>query len=102
MKFQQEHSLSKEEAKKRLEALTSYWAKYGVEVKWEGDSARFSGKVKGVHVDASMTVKDRLIDGEGSDPGLLMRTAATAYIKRKLAEYLDPKKTDADVARIDA
>ena len=67
MKFQQEHSLSKDEAKKRLQALTSYWAKYGVDVKWEGDSARFSGKVKGVQVDASMTVKDRLIDGEGSD-----------------------------------
>lgn len=102
MKFQQAHSLTKDEAKKRLQALTNYWSKYGVDVKWDGDSARFTGKVKGVQVDATMTVKDNLIDGEGSDPGLLMRTAATAYIKRKLAEYLDPKKSEADVEKIDA
>lgn len=101
MKFNHPHSLPKESAKKRLETLFSYWGKHGVNVGWTGDSCKLSGKVKGVTFDATLTVKDGSVDGEGPDPGLVMRTAATAYIKKKMGEYLDPKKSDAEILKID-
>ncbi|MGC4113692.1 MAG: polyhydroxyalkanoic acid system family protein [Myxococcales bacterium] len=91
MKFDQSHALGKDEAKKRIERLADYWkTKYGVAVNWNGDSARLVGAVKGINFDATLTVRDTLVDAEGTDPGLLMRAVATAYLKKKLAVYLDP------------
>ena len=91
MKFEHSHTLGKDEARRRIERLASYWStQYGVAVAWSGDSAHLVGKVKGVDVDATLTVRDGLVDAAGTDPGLLMRSVATAYLKRKVAMYLDP------------
>ena len=49
--------------------------------------------MKGIHFDAQVTVGDREINAEGSDPGLMIRAVATTYLKKKLAEYLDPAKS---------
>jgi hypothetical protein len=61
-----------------------------VAVSWEGDSARLVGAVKGINFDATLTVRDGQVDAEGTDPGMLMRAVTTAYLKKKLAIYLDP------------
>ncbi len=101
MKFSQPHSLGKDEAKRRVDRLTSYWhSEYGVAVDWQGDQARFRGSVKGITFDANVTVNDTSIDAEGTDPGFLVRAAATAYLKMKLSAYLDPAKSSEDIERL--
>jgi hypothetical protein len=101
MKFSQPHSLGKDEAKRRVERLTSYWhTQYGVNVDWQGDQARFRGKVKGIDFDANVTISESAIEAEGTDPGLLIRAAATAYLKKKLSDYLDPSKNADDIERL--
>jgi hypothetical protein len=102
MKFNLAHGLSKESARARLETLFGIWqSKYGVNVAWTGDSARLFGTVKGVSFDATLTVGERGIDATGPDPGFVMRAAVTAYLKRKLGEFLDPRKLDADIGKIE-
>lgn len=94
MKFDVPHSLPKEEAKKRLEQLVSYWGnKYGVRSQWNGDSATISGKVMGISLDASFEVRDGLIAGEGTDPGMLLRSKAKQYIQTKVGAFLDPNQS---------
>lgn len=101
MKFSQPHSLGKDEAKRRVERLTSYWhSRYGVTVDWQGDQARFCGSVKGIDFDANVTIADGSIEAEGTDPGFLVRAAATAYLKKKLSDYLDPSKSTEDLERL--
>ncbi|HEY3452787.1 MAG TPA: polyhydroxyalkanoic acid system family protein [Myxococcales bacterium] len=91
MKFDHPHTLGKDEAKKRIERLADYWkTRYGVAVTWTGDSGRLVGAVKGITFDATLTVRETLVEAEGTDPGLLMRAVTTAYLKKKLALYLDP------------
>ncbi|MDR0966596.1 MAG: polyhydroxyalkanoic acid system family protein [Myxococcales bacterium] len=93
MKLSQKHSLDKAEAQRRVEKLTDFWKReYGVNVTWTGDRAHFLGDVKGIHFDAHVTVGDNAIDAEGSDPGLMIRAVATTYLKKKLADYLNPAK----------
>lgn len=93
MKFQQPHELTREEARARIQKLLDYWhTHHGVGVDWSGDSARVHGKVKGFNFDATLAVREHAVDAEGTDPGFLLRAAATAYLKRKLADYLDPSK----------
>ncbi len=100
MKFQQPHSLAKDEARRRVEKLTRHWQqKHGVNVTWDGDAAHLVGTVNGITFDASVVVSERQVDAEGSDPGILVRAMATAYFKRKLATYLDPKKSIEDLDR---
>lgn len=94
MKLSQKHSLDKAEAMRRVEKLTDFWKReYGVNVSWSGDKAHFEGDVKGIHFDANVIVGNDTIDAEGSDPGLMIRAVATTYLKKKLADYLDPSKT---------
>jgi len=84
------HSLGKQEARHRIECLSTHWRdKYGVSVCWEGDSASSKGSVKGVAFDAKLTISETRVEAQGTDPGFLMRTMATAYIKNKLSHYLD-------------
>ncbi len=100
MKFQQPHSLPKDEALRRIEKLTRHWqTKHGLNVTWTGDSARLVGTVSGIAFDAKVVVAERQVDAEGTDPGMLVRAMATAYLKKKLAYYLDPKKTLDDLDR---
>ena len=82
------HTLTRDEARSRVQRLTNYWAKkYGVAAAWEGDRATVSGDAKGITFDAVITVDDRQVEATGSDLNWLVRRAAEAYIRDKLDEY---------------
>lgn len=94
LKFEVPHSLSKDEAKKRVMSLLSLWnQKYGMKIDWTGDSARLVGKAMGIHIEAMLQVFDNRIGGEGPDPGLLLRGQAQKYLTRKFTAFLDPSKS---------
>ncbi|QSQ25629.1 polyhydroxyalkanoic acid system family protein [Pyxidicoccus parkwayensis] len=94
MKFDIPHSLPKEEVKQRVEQLLKYWSgKYGVKTDWAGDGAKIAGKVMGIQMDASFVITDNQVQGEGTDPGMLLRSKAKSYLQEKFASVLDPKKT---------
>ena len=91
MKFEVSHTLPRDEAKKRIQTLLDHWrTKYGVKTDWEGEQARVTGKVMGIQLDANFQVTDRAVAGEGTDPGLLLRTQAKSYLQRKFGAVLDP------------
>lgn len=91
MKFEANHALSKDEAKKRITQLIDYWGtKYGVTTTWSGDTAKFAGKVMGVSIDGKLDVTETKVAGEGADPGILFRSKAKSYLQQKLTEALDP------------
>jgi hypothetical protein len=94
IKFDVPNTLPLEEAKKRVEALLSYWnRKYGVASAWTGESATMKGKAVGVTIDGKLTVEQSRIAGEATDPGMLLRGQAQKYLTRKFAEYLDATKS---------
>lgn len=94
MKFDIPHSLPKEEVRKRVEQLLQYWgSKYGVKADWQGDGAKMTGKVMGIQLDASFVITDKQVQGEGTDPGLLLRNQAKSYLQKKFASVLDPSKS---------
>jgi Putative polyhydroxyalkanoic acid system protein (PHA_gran_rgn) len=98
MKFEVSHTLPKDEAKKRVEQLLHYWGtKYGVKSDWSGDGAKLNGKVMGINLDASFVITDKAIQGEGTDPGLLLRGQAKSYLQKKFGSVLDPSKSLADI-----
>ena len=102
LKFEVPHALPKDEARKRVEALLAYWSKkYGVQSSWQGDGATLSGKAMGVSIDARLQVTDAKVGGESKDPGMLLRGQAQKYLTRKFAEFLDSKKSLADLQRDD-
>jgi hypothetical protein len=100
MKFEVPHSLPKEEAKKRIEALTRYWQKHGITAQWSGDNASINGKVMGVQFDAKLAVTEKSVGGEGTDPGMLLRGTAKKYLEGKFQTFLDPKKSLADLDKV--
>ena len=71
--FHVAHTLPLAEAKKRMERLTAYWAKHGIQSTWAGDEAKLHGRVMGIHLDATLRVTDKTVGGEATDPGLLLR-----------------------------
>jgi hypothetical protein len=98
LKFDVPHSLPKDEVKQRVEQLLAYWGKkYGVKSNWEGEGAKISGKVMGIQLDASFVITDKLVAGEGTDPGMLLRGQAKSYLQKKFGEVLDPSKSLTDV-----
>lgn len=98
LKFEVPHSLSREEAKKRVEALLEAWGrKYGMQTQWAGDSAQVAGKAMGIRIDARLEVGEKAVGGEGPDPGMLLRGQAQKYLTRKFADYLNPSKSLADL-----
>jgi hypothetical protein len=98
LKLEIPHSLPLEDARARVQALLDYWArKYNVRATWNGDKATFAGKAMGITIDGHLTLAPRQITGEASDPGMLLRGQAKKYLDRKFADYLDPKKSLADV-----
>lgn len=94
MKFDIQHSLPKDEVKKRVEQLLQYWGgKYGVKTDWQGEGAKIVGKVMGIQLDASFVITDKAVEGEGTDPGMLLRGQAKSYLQKKFGSVLDPKKS---------
>jgi len=97
--FQVPHTLSLAEAKKRMERLTAHWAKHGIQSSWAGDVAKLSGKVMGVHLDATLRVTDRAVGGEATDPGMLLRGQAKKYLTHKFSTWLDPTRSVEDLEK---
>ncbi len=94
MKFDIPHSLPKEEVKKRVDQLLQYWGgKYGVKADWQGEGAKIVGKVMGIQMDASFVITDKAVEGEGTDPGMLLRGQAKSYLQKKFGMVLDPNKS---------
>ena len=79
-------------------ALANEWAKHGIQSSWAGDMAKLSGKVLGVHLDATLRVTDRTVGGEATDPGLLLRGQAKKYLTHKFATWLDPTRSLEELA----
>jgi len=97
--FQVAHALPLAEAKKRIEKLTQHWAKHGIQSTWSGDTAKLSGKVMGIHLDATLRVTDKTVGGQATDPGFLLRGQAKKYLTHKFETWLDPKKTVEELER---
>ena len=98
MKFEVPHSLPRDEVKKRVEQLLGYWnGKYGVKADWAGDAAKLTGKVMGINLDASFRITDKALEGEGTDPGMLLRGKVKSYLTEKFGSVLDPGKSLADL-----
>ncbi|ABF85886.1 hypothetical protein MXAN_4137 [Myxococcus xanthus DK 1622] len=94
MKFDIPHSLPKEEVKQRVDQLLQYWGgKYGVKADWQGEGAKIVGKVMGIQMDASFVITDKAVEGEGTDPGMLLRGQAKSYLQKKFGSVLDPSKS---------
>ncbi|NOJ82908.1 MULTISPECIES: polyhydroxyalkanoic acid system family protein [Myxococcus] len=94
MKFDIPHSLPKEEVKQRVDQLLQYWGgKYGVKADWQGEGAKIVGKVMGIQMDASFVITDKAVEGEGTDPGMLLRGQAKSYLQKKFGAVLDPNKS---------
>jgi hypothetical protein len=89
--FHVSHALPREEARARIQKLTTTWSKHGVQSSWEGDEAQLDGKVMGMHLVATLKVTDTQVGGEATDPGMLLRGQAKKYLTEKFAHYLDPK-----------
>src|SRR5271169_5916454 len=97
MEFRVSHSLPRSEARARIEKLTAYWSRHGIQSTLNGDEAQLNGKVMGMHLVATLRVTDTEVGGEASDPGMLLRGQAKKYLTEKFAHYLDPKKTLAEL-----
>ena len=88
------HGLGRDSAKRRMELLIQRWErKYGLRSSWAGDTARLSGRIMGISLDATLQVNEQSVRGEATDPGMLLRNKAKKYLEEKLALYLDPSKT---------
>lgn len=91
--------LAEDDARSRLEILGQYLQnKHGIKVSWvDPDRARFSGKYLVVKIDGELTLRNGRAQFRGEDPGFLWRGRAKDYIESKLAKYLDPKVTPAEL-----
>jgi hypothetical protein len=99
IQFEVPHTLSLSEAKRRMEKLTQYWAKHGIQTSWAGEEARLTGKVMGMSLDATMRVTPKSVGGEATDPGMLLRSQAKKYLTHKFESWLDPTKSLEELER---
>jgi len=100
MKIDRTHPFSIDEARQRLEALTTYWkTKHGIRPEWSGNTLRVKGSVKGIDFDAKMVIDDKAVKCEADVGWLAERLGARAYIEKKLNEYLDPSKKPESLPR---
>ncbi|MBL9019364.1 MAG: polyhydroxyalkanoic acid system family protein [Myxococcales bacterium] len=93
--------LSDQDAKDRLDVLGQYLHnKHGIKVSWvEEKRARFSGKYLLVKIEGELSLGNGRAQFKGEDPGFLLRARAKDYIQGKLAKYLDPKVSLAELPR---
>jgi Putative polyhydroxyalkanoic acid system protein (PHA_gran_rgn) len=99
IQFEVPHTLSLPEAKRRMEKLTQYWAKHGIQTSWSGEEAQLTGKVMGMHLDATMRVSAKSVGGEATDPGMLLRSQAKKYLTHKFETWLDPTNSVEELER---
>ncbi len=96
------HTLTTEDAKARMLALSEYIAsKHGIMSDWNEDQTK--GSIKGsylvVTIDAAFEILEGKVVCNGKDPGMLWRKKANAYIKNKLETYLNPDTPLEDLPR---
>lgn len=100
LKFEVPHQLSKDEAVLRAKKLLEHWGKkHGIVTTWQGDSAHLSGKVMGISLEANMSIDDKHVAGEATDPGMLLRGKARKYLEEKFAYALDPNRKVEDMVQ---
>jgi len=94
VRHEQPYSFDDEEALARLQALADYWsAKHGVGTEWDGPSAHLKGRKLGVKYDARVRIGDGRVVAEVDVGFLAEKLGGPKYVRRKLAEYLDPDVT---------
>lgn len=100
LRIEHRHALSAEETRTRMTALGEYLKnKYGLDVSWNGDSARVKGKYLVVEIDGSIILEPGLLRFEGKDPGMLWRSKAKQYLEKKVSTYMDPGTKVEDLRR---
>lgn len=101
MTFDFAHTLTPDDARARMEALSQYFStKHGLKVSWSGDRGRVLGKVLGmVSIDGEFVLGEGKVHVQAKDPGMLWRKKAAEYLQRKFGEYLDPKRRVEDLPR---
>jgi putative polyhydroxyalkanoate system protein len=101
MTFDFPHTLTRDDARARMEALTEYLTRrHGLQVTWDGDRGTVRGKVLAVvTIDGAFVVSDDSVHVEGKDPGMLWRKRAVEYLKKKFDQYLDPACPLAELPR---
>ncbi len=86
-----DHTLSREDARSRVEQLLAYWGKrFGVKSAWSGFRVELSGVVWGITIDAHFDVGDHDVMATATDPGFAWRGMAHDYVAKKLKKYLHP------------
>jgi hypothetical protein len=100
MEIDFQYVLSDQDARSRLGLLGEYLEnKHGIKVTWVDESrARFSGKYLMVKIEGELALGNSRATFKGEDPGFLLRNRAKEYIHGKLARYLDPKITVAELS----
>ena len=85
------HSLRREDARARLQALGEYWgAHYNVHTEWDGYRATIRGKVLGIRFHGLVTINLDHVRGELFSGFWGARLGGRGYLLRKLKVYLDP------------
>jgi len=102
MSFEKSFDFPQAEALERLQALTEYWAtKHGLQASWSGSEGQVSGKVKGVKFSGVIKVVEGRVSADVKAGFLAEKLGGRQYVEGKLADYLDPKNSVADLkARI--
>ena len=91
MKFEKQHGLEQNEAVVRLQALTDYWfAKYGVDTRWDGSVGTLKGKVRGVKFEGTVRVEQYRLSTDIKVGFLAERLGGKKYVQGKIADYLNP------------
>lgn len=91
MKLNHPHSLPQEEAQARVAALCLYWdTKYGTRTQWTGNQAKITGKVRGFKFNGTFSVEPTCLAASVKVSLLAEKIGGSAYVKRKVALYLDP------------
>lgn len=97
------YDLADADARERMRALADYWStKHGLRVEWQGESSlRVSGRVKGVSFEGTVAIAEGALTANVEAGWLAEKLGGRGYVERKLDDYLDPKKTVAELrARI--
>ncbi len=91
VRHEQPYPFTDEEAVARLRALTDYWsAKHGVHTQWSEFSARLEGRKLGVKYKASVQLANGKLEAQVEVGFLAEKLGGPAYVRRKVADYLDP------------
>ena len=83
VKVEQAHSVSRSEARQRIQSFEDMMGKYGVKAKWKGDSA----KLKGIGVSGSIDVTDDKVS-------VVVKLGMMAK-----AAGIDPKRLEGSISR---